>query len=166
MGRVNSKRTFRGMLLFFIYFFSIPAAGDWAIDLSRRRKDLKPPEQMPTADKRNESFFDFLTEGTSPAQEIVLLNTPAGFVPSTLRLREGQNYKIHIVNVNENQKNVSFILDSFAEHHATFFGKVKTFQIEPKKTGVYPFSCPETAAQGRIVIYSPSSPVRRAASTE
>ena len=42
--------------------------------------------------------------------------------------------------------NVSFVLDSFSEYHATFYGKIKSFVIRPVKEGVYKFVSPETSA--------------------
>jgi hypothetical protein len=59
------------------------------------------------------------------------------------------------VNVNEKEKNVSFILDGFSEHHATYYGKIKSFRLEPKKEGVYSFQSPETSAEGKLVVFSP-----------
>ena len=50
------------------------------------------------------------------------------------------------------EKNISFILDSFAEHFGTFYGKTKTFTIEPTKEGVYTFISPEVAAEGKLVV--------------
>lgn len=92
-------------------------------------------------------------EISSPSQTLVILNTENGFVPDQLRLKKGVNYRIHVVNVNEKEKNVSFVLDAFSEHHATYFGKQKTFEISPKTEGIFSYQCPETAKQGRIVIY-------------
>ena len=74
---------------------------------------------------------------------------------------------VHVVNVNEKEKNVSFILDGFSEHHATFFGKVKTFKLEPRKEGVYSFMSPETAVEGRFIVFTsgPQAPGVRLPST-
>ena len=44
------------------------------------------------------------------------------------------------------------MLDAFSEHHATFYGKIKSFVIRPQKEGVYKFVSPETAAQGKLVV--------------
>lgn len=90
---------------------------------------------------------------TEPAQTIVIMNTESGFVPDTLRLRKGANYRIHVVNINDSKKNLSFTLDAFSEHHATYFGKDKSFDLSPKVDGVFSFQCPETAKQGKIVVY-------------
>ena len=98
------------------------------------------------------TFFDAIFTGNDPAQEIVVLNTEKGFIPSQVRVREGSTYKFYIVNVNEKEKNVSFVLDSFSEHHATYYGQIKTFMIRPQKEGVYRFMSPETSAQGKLVV--------------
>ncbi|MEO0336488.1 MAG: hypothetical protein AAF202_08840, partial [Pseudomonadota bacterium] len=50
------------------------------------------------------------------------------------------------------------VLDTFSQHHATYYGEVKSFHLNPKKEGVYSFVCPETSAQGKLVVVSPSSP--------
>ncbi|MCB0357729.1 MAG: cupredoxin domain-containing protein [Bdellovibrionales bacterium] len=128
---------------------------DWTVDFSRRNKEIrkKDYEQTEATKPEKEGFFDFITTSTEPVQELVILNTDRGFVPSTVRAREGVPYRIHVVNVNEKDKNVSFVLDAFSEHHATYFGKIKTFMINPQKEGVFTFQSPETSAQGRLVVY-------------
>src|SRR5262249_27675801 len=97
-------------------------------------------------------FFDAVFQTADPAQEIVVLNTDKGFIPSQVRVRQGQTYKIYIVNVNESEKNVSFVLDAFSENHATYYGKIKSFTIRPQKEGIYKFMSPETSAQGKLVV--------------
>lgn len=140
----------------------------WDIDFSRRAKDLKSsrgPASLP--ESINETpvkafpqnlnpgeYVENFVQDLEPTQEIVILNTETGFIPETVSLRKGQNYKIHVVNVNEKSKNASFILDAFAEHHATFYGQHKTFNVSPKLDGVFSFQCPETAKQGRLLVYS------------
>lgn len=133
----------------------------WSVDLSRRQEDMKDRKAI----QRGPSSIEVTTESSQPLlkqvfmegvpeQEIVILNTSTGFVPNTIRLKKNQSYKIHVVNVNDKQKNVSFIMDSFSEHHATYFGEPKAFSISPKTDGVFSFQCPETANQGKIVVYS------------
>ena len=150
-----------------------------SIDTSRQPASLASPTIMnptiPTEDlgKRPSSgaeaskgvldqIFDV---GAEPVQEIVILNTEKGFVPSTVRVRKNSRYKITVVNVNEKEKNISFILDGFAEHHATYFGKVKTFALTPNKEGVFSFQSPETAAEGKLVVYNPPITVRDTTTT-
>jgi hypothetical protein len=166
-------------------------AEGWSIDLSRRTGDMRKaelqrgpasqrPDQVDPAtsrevDEQGRSFISrmaSLVESGEGSQDIVILNTERGFVPHTLRLRAGSQYVIHVVNVNEKEKNVSFILDGFSEHHATYYGRVKTFRLEPRKDGIYSFLSPETAAEGRVIVFSPQeSPrdgviMRRPAQTE
>jgi hypothetical protein len=97
---------------------------------------------------------DKIFDPGEPTQDIVILNTERGFVPNTIRVRKDGRYMVHIVNVNEKEKNVSFILDGFSEHHATFFGKVKSFRLEPRREGVFSFMSPETAVEGKFIVFS------------
>ena len=156
---------------------SVTFAEGWKVDFSRRTKDL-PKEDLqrmemgsdaPGAKKEDATMLETLFPAGEPIQELVILNTDKGFVPSTVRVRQGLSYKVNIVNVNEKEKNVSFVLDSFSEHHATYYGKIKTFMIRPKQEGVFTFNSPETSAQGKIVVYPVgptgySTPVRQPSS--
>lgn len=154
-------KKFTQVVLFLAAFFLNVTVKAWEVDLSRRKKELQNsrlPASIVEETKKDEAgplanFF----ESVDPSQEIVILNTEKGFVPDTVRLRKGQNYKIHIVNVNEKEKNTSFILDAFSEHHATYFGQEKNFAMSPKAEGIFSFQCPETAKQGRIVVSEPES---------
>lgn len=148
------------------------AHAEWKVDFSRRTQetrgqDLREPASVdtPPVAAPPPSFFESLFQTGDVAQEIVVLNTDKGFVPSSIRVKKGLNYQIHVVNVNEKEKNVSFVLDSFSEHHATFYGKIKSFVIRPQKEGVYKFVSPETSAQGKLVVY-PSGPESRVPASE
>lgn len=160
--------------LLFLLIFSALAQADWNIDLSRRtqtarEQDLRAPASSDApimAEPPKQGFFDSLFESNQIAGEIVVLNTDKGFVPSTVRVKKGLAYEIHVVNVNEKEKNVSFVLDSFSEHHATFYGKIKTFVIRPQKEGVYKFVSPETSAQGKLVVFPGGPDTRLPASAE
>ncbi|MCB0351469.1 MAG: cupredoxin domain-containing protein [Bdellovibrionales bacterium] len=148
-------------LILFISLSLMPMKlyADWNVDFTRRQNQMAKPAQMDMqpdvkVDRAEEkNIFDRAFNTVVPAQEIVILNTEQGFVPSTVRVKEGAQYKIVVVNVNEKSRNVSFVLDSFSEHHATFYGKLKSFYISPKKEGVYTFMSPETSAQGRLVVH-------------
>ena len=109
-------------------------------------------------------LFDTIFDSGEPVQDIVILHTERGFTPSTVRVRKNGRYRVSVVNVNEKEKNVSFILDGFAEHHATYYGKVKTFMLEPKKEGAYSFQSPETSAEGKLIVFNPQISVRAPAS--
>lgn len=113
---------------------------------------MQPPVQPVTTPPPHTSFLGRLFSSETPSQDIVILNTAKGFVPNTLQVRQGNIYKIHVVNVNPDDKNVSFVLDSFSEHHATYYGEIKTFTIRPQKIGVYRYISPETAAVGKLVV--------------
>lgn len=144
-----------------VALLSLAAAADgWKIDLSRRVKEPvnkelseNPDQAPPASEKTLLGTLGSLFDSSEPLQEVVILHTDKGFVPATVRVRQGGSYRLHVVNVNEREKNVSFVLDSFSEHHATYFGKIKSFEIHPKKNGVFRFVSPETSAQGRLVVY-------------
>lgn len=182
-----STLTFTRAKLFtsLLLFVGVTAHAEWTVDFSRRSQqtrsqDLRAPASydtpvavddigMPVTDavmpaasapKSTGGFFAELFDSTPVTQEIVVLQTDKGFVPSTVRVKRGLSYQIHIVNVNEKEKNVSFVLDSFSEHHATFYGKIKTFVIKPQKEGVFKFVSPETSAQGKLVVF-PDGPENR-----
>lgn len=148
---------------------------EWKVDFSRRTKETRTQDLRAPASTDQPvqavvgapppTFFESLFQPGDVAQEIVVLNTDKGFVPNTVRVKKGLNYQIHVVNVNDKEKNVSFVLDSFSEHHATFYGKIKTFVIRPQKEGVYKFVSPETSAQGKLVVF-PAGPETRVPASE
>jgi plastocyanin domain-containing protein len=153
----------------------------WTVDLSRRQDQMQfgnsqavtdagrsATDRMPAnfsgsssateVQPKESNIFERVFDTVTPTQEIVVLNSEQGFVPSTIRVKEGVQYKIIVVNVNEKARNVSFVMDAFSEHHATFYGQIKSFYIHPKKEGVYTFISPETSAQGRLVVHPASAP--------
>lgn len=126
-----------------------------------------PSEDIGKKEEPAKGVFDTVFfDASEPVQELVILQTEKGFVPSTVRVRKNGRYKISVVNVNEKEKNVSFILDGFAEHHSTYFGKVKSFMLEPKKEGVFSFQSPETAAEGKLVVFNPQISMRAPATAD
>lgn len=160
-------------------FVPLATSADWKLDLSRRQDFMSKPAQVGTVSNLpdytpiepsnvpdSKNLIDRVFEASLPTQDIVIINTEQGFIPSTIRVKEGAQYRLIIVNVNEKARNVSFILDSFSEHHATFYGKMKTFYIKPKKEGVYSFLSPETSAQGRLVVYPAQTTEMRAPANE
>jgi hypothetical protein len=173
--------------------FSQSASADWTIDFSRRARanretDLstagqtgvngggRNPASLKAADpsaiteeesagqQKSKGLFDVLFDAGEAVQDIVILQTDKGFLPATVRVRKNGRYRISVVNVNEKEKNVSFILDGFSEHHATYYGKIKTFLLEPKKEGTYSFQSPETSAEGKLVVFNPQVTMRAPAS--
>ncbi len=141
--------------------FTLMAGGAWAqgwkVDFSRRtpaqatQVHSEPQGRTPSS---SSGFLASLRGAADPIQDIVILNTEKGFVPGTLFLHVDQSYKIHVVNVNEKNKNVSFIMDAFSQHHGTYYGQIRSFVIRPTQSGIVTFQSPETSAQGRVVIRS------------
>lgn len=137
------------------------SAQAFEVDFSRRQVDfnkVKNEDRLPASIREDQSstILSKVFEAVEPTQDIVIMNTDRGFVPDTVRLKKGSNYRIHVVNVNGKEKNVSFVLDAFSEHHNTVFGEQKTFNVTPKADGIFSYQCPETAVQGKFIIYSDS----------
>ena len=137
------------------------AAQAWEVDLSRRQADftrVQNTSRLPASVETQESvgLIEKIFEPASDvSHDIVILNTPQGFVPEQVSVKKGAQYRLHIVNINSENKNTSFVLDSFSEHHNTLFGKEKIFTVNPKVDGVFTFNCPETGSQGKLVVISP-----------
>lgn len=89
-----------------------------------------------------------------PEKEIIILNTEAGFVPAKISVKKGEAYRVHVVNINIKEKNVSFLMDAFTKSYNTVYGSMKTFDIEPQVEGVYSFQCPETGVEGKLIVVS------------
>jgi hypothetical protein len=165
-----------------LQLFVSTASAEWAIDLSRRQKETRhadmyqgPQEVEQRAPASVQPMFGEQPEkvnwvaplppqnpvvtttvdSTDHVTEVVILNTPKGFVPNTVRMRKGVKYQVHVVNVNEKEKNISFVLDGFSEHQSTYYGKIKSFYLQPTREGVYSFQCPETSIEGRLVVFAP-----------
>lgn len=134
------------------------------VDFSRRQVNFNKVENFdrsPTSSAQDstpsilhEVFDSSLADSVEPTQDIVIMNTEKGFVPDSVHLKKGGNYRIHLVNINGKEKNVSFILDAFSEHHNTFYGEHKIFNVTPKMDGIFSYLCPETAVQGKFIVYS------------
>lgn len=151
---ISSTKTTYLISVLICSLLALETVHGWEIDLSRRRKEVqkKIDENESKKENADTNFFSGLLGQSTPAQEIVILNTEKGFIPQSIRVRVGAKYTIHVVNVNEKEKNLSFISDAFSQYLATYYGKVKSFDIEPKKDGVFAFQCPETSLEGRIVV--------------
>jgi cupredoxin-like protein len=146
--------------------FVAPLSQAWEVDLSRRQLDFNrvtDQSRLPasTTTDETQSLFGPVFDNVEPTQDIVILNTEKGFVPDTVRVKKGNSYRIHIVNVNQKEKNVSFVLDAFSEHHNTVYGQERVFNLNPKADGVFSYQCPETAVQGRVIVISNSSDSER-----
>ncbi|MCH2533705.1 MAG: cupredoxin domain-containing protein [Bdellovibrionales bacterium] len=154
---IQDKNFIRRLLACSILLFAQVGLADWSIDFSRRAQNVKPEDIKMDYNKSKsdaeKSVFETVFEASTPVQELVILNTETGFVPASIHLKVGKRYKFNVVNVNKNNKNLSFVMDAFSEHHSTYYGALKSFTIQPKKEGVYSFQCPESSAQGRLVVY-------------
>lgn len=135
----------------------------WEVDFSRRVREFNPTTKetlpWPSAHPPSDELFSIsplkqMFSSLDVGQVIAVLQTEEGFVPSTIRLRKETLYKLHIVNVNEKFKNASFILDSFGQSFGTYFGKPKSFDLNPKVEGTFTFISPETGAQGKIIVFA------------
>ena len=158
MSSVNFK-TARLFSKIFLFSIVCSVANAWDVDFSRRQVNfsrVQDTDRLPASIPESQSM-DILGSALDviePAQDIVIMNTDRGFVPEQIHLKKGGNYRIHIVNINNREKNVSFIADAFSEHHNTVYGEQKTFSVSPKTDGVFSYQCPETAIQGKFIIYS------------
>jgi hypothetical protein len=125
-----------------------------SVSASSASGDMESGEAKNGAEVDKSGVLDLIFDAGEPMQDVVILHTEKGFVPSTVRVRKGGRYRVHVVNVNEKEKNVSFILDGFSEHHATYYGNIKVFMLEPKKEGTYSFQSPETSSEGKLIVFN------------
>lgn len=168
-NRRNNKWLSISTLLFVLILISLETQA-FEIDLSRRRKkvpettEASVPATVTPSPQRNTATEFFAS--SDPKQEIVILNTEKGFVPSRLSLKKGGHYTIHLVNVNQKEKNVSFILDAFSEHHSTFYGNITSFEMHPAQEGVFSYQCPETSSEGKLIVINNGTPQPRSLASE
>ncbi|WP_246845343.1 cupredoxin domain-containing protein [Bdellovibrio sp. NC01] len=158
MNSVNSKIVKTCTKISLLLCLASPAFA-WEVDFSRRQVEFNKvsnEDRLPASvqEDQSASILNKVFDSVEPTQDIVIMNTEKGFVPDTVRLKKGNNYRVHIVNVNGKEKNVSFVLDAFSEHHNTVFGEQKVFNVTPKTDGIFSYQCPETAVQGKFIIYS------------
>lgn len=157
MNSVNSKSVKLFIKILCLVLISTQAQS-WDVDMSRRKLDfdrVSDQNRLPASTQTVlPSTFNVeeLIPSMQPTQDIVILNTEKGFVPEKVVVRKGESYRIHLVNVHPEKKNISFILDDFAESHSTPFAKDKLFDLRPKKAGEFSFHCPETSFRGRLIV--------------
>lgn len=159
MSSVNSKIVKICTKIVFLLLTTAATAQAFELDFSRRQVEFNKvsnEDRLPASiqEDQSASILTKVFDSVEPTQDIVIMNTDKGFVPDTVRLKKGNNYRVHIVNVNGKEKNVSFVLDAFSEHHNTVFGEQKVFNVTPKTDGIFSYQCPETAVQGKFIIYS------------
>lgn len=147
---------FKLLIAIAVFTFVARSVFAFEIDFSRRKPFMKGNEVQgqvqPVPETPSPTSVQAVKNNFEASQDVVILNTEKGFVPKNLSLKEGVKYKIHVVNVNEKEKNVSFIMSAFAEHHGTYYGEIKTFEVTPTKEGVYTYQCPETSLEGKVVV--------------
>ena len=134
---------------------------DWKIDLSRRAKHIgiqKYVEVIPKEEKKE--VFKYYYSNKHPVQELVIMSTKNGFVPESVSLKSGVQYRIYLINVDKNVKNSSFVMPGFSQYHSMYYGNSKSFIIHPKKEGVFKFESPETQKVGKIVVHGVKSQYR------
>ncbi len=162
IARIYNKKNRVGHTLFWLIcfflgvLFHLEAVQAWDVDLSRRKlefdkiKDENHLVESTQTEVKNPLSQVF--ETTEIAKDIVILNSDKGFIPSTIQLQQGSSYRIHVVNVNEQKRNLSIIVDAFGQHHNTIYGSARSFQLSPKAEGIFSYQCPETSIQGKIVV--------------
>lgn len=157
-------RFFRGFLFAFFFFVQVKVHAETKPEITVPRSAPKvasptaavitKPTEMSGKQKDDEILQAIrkAVQPVEPTKEIVILNTETGFIPEKIRVKKGEAYKVHVVNLNMKEKNVSFLMDSFTQSHNTVFGIKKSFNIEPQVEGVYSFQCPETGLQGQMIV--------------
>ena len=166
----------RGFLFAFFFFVQVRVHAESQAEITAPKTDaqivaptaavITKPLEMSNKQKENELLLAIrkAVQPVEPTKEIVILNTETGFIPATIRVKKGEAYKVHVVNLNMKDKNVSFLMDSFTQSHNTVFGIKKSFNIEPQIEGVYSFQCPETGLQGQLIVIKDVDPKRKVAS--
>ncbi len=156
MNSVNFKtvKNFtRSFLFAFFYFAQVKVHASAAVE--KAKSLIVKPAQIEAKQSADEEILQAIKKAvqpTAPTKEIVILNTESGFIPDKVRVKKGEAYTVHIVNLNMKEKNVSFLMDSFTQSHNTIFGIRKSFNIEPQVEGVFSYQCPETGIQGQVVV--------------
>ena len=90
---------------FFVTLLSYDNAFSWDVDFSRRQVQfdkVMDSSRQPASvtEDQSSSIVGGIFEASEPMQDVVILNTEGGFIPSTIRMKKGNKYRIHIVNVN------------------------------------------------------------------
>ncbi len=165
MNSVNFKtvKNFtRGFLFAFFYFAQVKvhatgqgATGVDTASVASPKSLIGKPSHMAAKQTADQEILEAIKKAvkpTEPTREIVILNTEGGFIPDKVMVKKGEAYKVHIVNLNMKEKNVSFLMDSFTQSHNTVYGIRKSFNIEPQVEGIFSYQCPETGIQGQMVV--------------
>jgi hypothetical protein len=176
-----TKNFTRGFLFAFFFFVQVKVHSKDRVvsaDITAPTNETKvvaPNSEIvvnPTDKSDNKNNLDLISairkavQPVEPTKEIVILNTETGFVPEKVRVKKGEAYKVHVVNLNMREKNVSFLMDSFTQSHNTVFGLKKSFNIEPQVEGIYSYQCPETGIQGQLIVIKEDPKKRKLASED
>jgi len=180
-----TKNFARGFIFAFFFFVQVKVHADAAVTESKEQISAPTSEAVVVAPtnavitkpkeasvkQKDEEILKAIRQAVQPVEptkQIVILNTENGFVPDKVRVKKGEAYKVHIVNINMREKNVSFIMDSFTQSHNTVFAIEKSFNIEPQVEGIYSYQCPETGIQGQLIVVNKDkdSAKRKTASDE
>ncbi len=166
----------RGLLFAFFFFVQVTVHAQNKEEITVPKSDTKiiapttavitKPTEM-SAKQKDDEILQAIRKAVQPLEptkEIVILNTETGFIPEKIRVKKGEAYKVHVVNLNMKEKNVSFLMDSFTQSHNTVFGIRKSFNIEPQIEGVYSFQCPETGVQGQLIVVKDTDSTHKIAS--
>ena len=146
------------ILVIFISIFSTVAYADWGIDFSRRQQDLIELEKQKQVYKEEKkSVLDMVTDRQAPRQDLAIIYTKDGWAPKNVQIKRGQRYRVHLANLNKKNKNLSFMMDAYSQHHGMYFGEEVVFEIEPRREGMFDFQCPETGEKGKFVVISSDS---------
>lgn len=155
----NTKSQVRNFLNLLVLssFFLVQSSLAWEVDFSRRKVDfsnVQNQDRLPASVQEEIplGLIKGMNDFSDITQDVVIMNTESGFVPNVINLKTGKQYRIHVVNINSKEKNISFVADAFSEHHNTLFAKEKTFTISPRADGIFSFQCPETAVEGKFVV--------------
>lgn len=159
-------KNFLRLAVFFTFFFTNIKVKAWDIDFSKRQvdftsvKDERIPASQNTVETATENeaadtAIDMIASALKPiepSQEVIIMQTAQGFVPDKIQLTKGVTYRFHIVNLDPQFKNTSFLFDAFSQSHNTVYGQPKSFVVTPRAEGLFSYQSPETSRQGQVVI--------------
>lgn len=91
-------------------------------------------------------------ETPRPSQEVVLIHTSTGFVPSQIVIDTTRNYELHVVNVSDTVKTASFFIDHFGVQKGMPYASVQKVQLRPKQAGKFSIFSPETNFEAQLIV--------------
>lgn len=177
-----TKSFARGFIFAFFFFVQVKVHAETTVDskdpisapkteavvIAPTNAVITKPKEV-TVKQKDEEILKAIRQAVQPVEptkQIVILNTENGFIPDKVRVKKGEAYKVHVVNINMREKNVSFIMDSFTQSHNTVFAKEQSFNIEPQVEGIYSYQCPETGIQGQLIVVKDKESGKRKTASE